>query len=253
LVERVKTILLITLVERIVDDSASSASAHLLEGSIGSTTGASNEGNNTNNNTSNDTSSKTSDNNDTRRKSAFPVLLYALTLLFSTSNSTAIFLINDSIIAAQRLVVATLESNANSDCAEETIIRAWQVLSNASIRSAEVVVATILNVASYMVGSVDAISSRGVAGIIGTANAVTANFLGGLTSTSLVIASRGDAEIVAGTGNRSMHASAIDTRVNGTSIVVITVHRNSLATKSWVASGGIARPRIRAIGSNSRA
>jgi hypothetical protein len=92
LVEGVKTILLVALVERVVDDCASSTSAHLLEGSERGTTGARNECNDTYDNTSDDTSSESSGDNKNGRKCAFPVLLDALALLLTALDSAAVLL-----------------------------------------------------------------------------------------------------------------------------------------------------------------
>jgi len=154
LVEGVKTILLVTLVERVVDDGVSSTSTHLLEGSVGSTTGTSNEGNNADNNTSNDTSSKNSGGNRNGRNGAIFLLLDALRFRLDTLHSAAVSLSIHSVVATQRLIVATLESNTDSDGAEETVIGARDALSDAAFKSATVVLARILEVASDVIGSV---------------------------------------------------------------------------------------------------
>jgi hypothetical protein len=241
LVERIETILLVTSVERVVDDSASSTSAHLLEGSKGSTTGTSNESNDTNDDTSDNTSSESSSDNESGRKGTLPVLLDTLTFLLTALDSAAIGLSlsvtsnRDAVVAAKGLVVATAESNTDSDSAEEAVIRTWEILGNATTRSTEVVVATILNVASNMIGSVDAITSAGVTGVIGTADAVTAGFLGSLASTSLVVASGRPAAVSGGAWNGIMDAHAVGTRVNSASIAIIAIHFGGLATKLGIA------------------
>jgi len=104
LVEGVKTILLVALVERIIDNGASSTSTELLEGSVGSTTSTSNERNNTNNNTSDDTSSKNSGGNYDRSNGTSLRLLHALSLLLVARDSAAVSL---SASSAGGRVVAT--------------------------------------------------------------------------------------------------------------------------------------------------
>jgi hypothetical protein len=146
------------------------------------------------------------------------------------------------------LVVATTESNTDSDSAEEAVIRAREILSNATTRGAEVVVATILNVASDMVRSVDAITSGRVAGVIGTTNAVTAGFLGGLASTSLVVASGRPAAVSGSAWDGIMDAHTVGARVNSASISVIAIHFRGLATKNRVADGRVTRTGVRAVG-----
>jgi len=146
------------------------------------------------------------------------------------------------------LVVATTESNTDSDSAEEAVIRAREILSNATTGGAEVVVATILNVASDMIRSVDAITSGRVAGVIGTTNAITAGFLGGLASTSLVVASGRPAAVSGSAWDGIMDTYTVGARVNSASISVIAIQFRGLATKNRVADGRVTRTGVRAVG-----
>jgi len=253
LVEGVKTILLVALVERVVDNGASSTSSQLLEGSEGSTTSASNEGNDTNNNTSDDTSSKGDGGNyDLLIHEASLLLHHALRLRLDTRDSVAVKR-GHSVVAAQGLVIAALEGNADSDSAEETVVGARDCLSNATVKSATVIHARILEVASNVIGSVRAVASRGVALVIGTTNAVVALVFSSIASTSLVIANGGDAEIGRGAENRVVHAGTIGAGVNGAGIAVVAILGCALATKNRIAGRSEARIRGGAIGVQSLA
>jgi len=244
LVEGVETVLLVTLVERVIDDGASSTSTHLLEGSIGGTTSTSNEGNDTNNDTGNDTSRKRGGNNDRSRNDACPILLDALLLFLAARDGAAICrLRRGGIVAAQGLIVAALERDANSNGTEGCIIWAGNVLRDTTVESAIVVLARILKVAGNVIGCVHAVTSIRIADVIGTTNAIVAGLLSSLASSSLVVARRWDALVRRITSNWGMRANSSIANINGASIVVVAVNRVLLTTTGWVTGGGEAKIR----------
>jgi len=257
LVEGVKTVLLVTLVERVVDNGASSTGTKLLESSVGRTSSAGNEGNDTNNNTSDDTSSKNSGGNDGRSNSASLSGLHALSLLLDAGDSTAVSLSACSaggrVVAIQRLVIATLEGDANSDSAEETVIGARDGLRNATSKGAMIIHARILEVASDVIGSVRASTSLRVAGVIGTTDAVVAFVFSSIASTGHVVANGRDAEVRRVADDRSVRAGTIGAGINGAGIAVVAILRGALATKDRVAGRSEARIRGSAISVQSLA
>jgi hypothetical protein len=238
LVEGVKTVLLVALVERVVDDSAYTTSTHLLEGSIRSTTSACNEGNDTDNDTSDDTGSEGGSDNDNGRNNAFPGHLDTLTLLFLALSSTAVLGVRAiSGIAVQRLSIAALESYTDFDSTEEAVGSTWQVLRTATLRSAEVALARVLEVAKSGVGGVDAVTSLRIAHVGGASNAVVALSLRSLASTGLVVANGGNAHVGRVASNSSVRAHAIRASINSASIAIVAIQRGRLATEHGVATG----------------
>jgi len=104
-----------------------------------------------------------------------------------------------------------------------------------------VIHARILEVAGDIIGSIRARASLRVAHVIGTTDAVVAFVFGSLASTSLVVASRRDAEVSRVADYRIVRASTVGARVNGAGIAVVAILRSALATKDWVAGGSEAR------------
>jgi len=255
LVEGVKTVLLVTLVQRVIDDSASSTSTHLLERSIRGTTGASNESNDTDNDTSDDTSSEGSGDNESGRKSASFGILDALTLFFTAFHSAAVSSRRcNRIVAVQGLIIAALESNADSDGTEETVIGAREVLRDATAsRRAVIALARVLEIAGDVVRCVHAITSGSLAGIISATNTIVAMFLSSLASTSLGVASRGNALVRRVASDIRVGASSGSAGVNGTGIAVVTIDRGRLAASSVVATRDKASTRGIASGRKSLA
>jgi hypothetical protein len=226
--ERVGAGLALAPVERVVDYRIGSTGVHLLERGVGSTAGASNESNDTNYNAGNDTSSEGRNDDRGGWNWANSFALDALLLLFFALGGRAVIgVISCGNVAIERLLVAALEGDANRLSAIETIVGAREVLTKAakSIVAGRDL-ARVREIADHVAGDIIAKTSDGVASVNGAANSVVAALGESLASTSHVVASRRRALVSVGSAiNRIVDASAVRsiTRVNGASIVIVTI------------------------------
>jgi hypothetical protein len=167
-----------------------------------------------------------------------------LLLFLAARDGAAICLLRrGGVVAAQGLIVAALERDANSNGTVVRIIWAGNVLRDTTVSSAIVVLARILKVAGNVIGSVHAVTSVRITDVIGTTNAIVAGLLSGLASSSLVVASRWDALVRRITSNGSMRANSSIASIDGASIVVVAVNRSLLTTTGWITGGGEAKIR----------
>jgi hypothetical protein len=121
--ERIGAGLALALVKRVVHDGVGTASIHLLEGSVGSTTGAGNKGNDTNDDTGDDTSSEGSDDDRGGRDARIIGLDALLLVLFALDGRAIIPVGFRGGVAIEGLVVAALEGDANSSGTKEAVVR----------------------------------------------------------------------------------------------------------------------------------
>jgi len=130
--------------------------------------------------------------------------LEALTFLLRAGRGAAVHLVSISgNVAVQRLVVTTLEGNADSSSAKETVVGANGILSHATIATggasrggtAVVLLARVLEVADNIIGGVRAVTSSRFASIISAANGIIADLLRSLASTRGRVANSRNAKV----------------------------------------------------------
>jgi len=126
--------------------------------------------------------------------------LEALSFLLGAGCGAAVHAVSRSgNVAVQRLVIATLEGNADCSSAIKTVVGANGILSHATGaiggETAVILLARVLQVADNIIRGVRAVTSSWFASIISAANGIIANLLRSLASTSGRVANSRNAKV----------------------------------------------------------